>query len=62
MSHISARCVFVRNSIAFVRSTQRTFDQYAPASDGTRFLVMNPIDNADQPPTLLVNWPALVKP
>jgi eukaryotic-like serine/threonine-protein kinase len=37
-------------------------DQYAPASDGTRFLVMNPIDNADQPPTVLVNWPALVKP
>ena len=36
-------------------------DQYAPSPDGNRFLLMVPLGDADAPPTLLLNWSALLK-
>jgi Tol biopolymer transport system component len=39
-----------------------TVDQYAPSPDGQRFIIMTPLSDADDPPTMLVGWPALVKP
>ena len=36
-------------------------DQYAPSPDGRRFMMMTPLTNTDAPPTLVVNWPALLK-
>ena len=36
-------------------------DQYAPSPDGQRFLLMAPLGDVDEPPTVLVGWPALLK-
>jgi hypothetical protein len=36
-------------------------DQYAPSLDGQRFLMMTPLSDSDAPPTLVVNWPSLLK-
>jgi Tol biopolymer transport system component len=37
-------------------------DRYAVSPDGSRFLIMNPVgDDAEAPPTVILNWPALLQ-
>ena len=36
-------------------------DQYAVSPDGKRFLIMNPIGETEAPPTVILDWQALLK-